>query len=1062
MTTPEQELAKITENVVEAEETQSVEDTENVVKSPIMIQLEKYTVSNDMVVNLENAKKFIEDNYRKAPKDVVLPIIDFNVADYFELTDKKAVTNVKDFWRRLAAEEAKIAKEEADIIKEQVKKAKELEKQAKDEAKESVKKAKALEKQAKNQVVVPEPKKVDDNPLESNIEAVWDGCVHINHYPELAFKLDMDGKQYTTQVIHKGKSLFPIISSKSEPTATSKSRDDELTKLILLQCGYDKSNKVDKATVVDIVGSLPNAIYTFKAEEKKRNDEAQDIRIQQQREAYAKAQEARTRKVVEIDTHLVDGIEKASITFRYEAKQFRADLAFDNNEICTVYTDTSDYNIVNVLDKLNTYLVNDKQIPEESSSKMLAHFRVACSSYKNAIQCLNEDFSKQYIHNSKLEMIKSEDVYAGIDENEKPTYFDVFVPENYVLKHQDGSKVGACGAVMYDEFEGRDCEPSYIKICDCKIMPTGYFTSYDSKNDLVELSFMAPDTSKGSVEKRSIIVEFDCIKSHKRFETEVIPKGVSVESSNIKSVLEYLTCCINANYNVAGSKILSGSTYDKLGWKDCKYTVFNSCERIYEVVDESFVVKPCLFVDMENTELPEKLVTAGTLEEEVMYTTDLMRYEGMHFIAFKTFDTLLIKLLGSQACTIGLEYDSSTGKTLSIQTAASMIGHPDKLLVPGDISVPALVARMRANHDHPLFVDDAINMKEETKKIISYIATNGREPDRSTNNGKLRGQKELYSNVFITSEIPIISDKAMAGADRRAIIIKKPIFPELDQKLIRNSLDGLRQNHGHILNLFLSKIQKYRYLIKGWYEQELEKLQAMTTDKGIKRQAVYYASAYVAGQLLEEIFTDVGMPVFNSHNVIEKFWIDCAINRTETIGDRALKVVHDLFTRSTNKNIVIGKNVMPSSKMLDVFGYYNDKYLDLNPEIIKQELARAGFDKIDPVFRDWRNRGLIKTNGGDAFVISVEHFVNSTGTKLKMGILRFDMRVVNTILNFNQTTLDDFDVLTEEEKNELEQSNKKNNISLSAKLGAMPSVTAQLQTPETATVNDTSILDDPW
>ena len=874
-----------------------------------------------------------------------------------------------------------------------------------------------------NGEIIMENNETQENVKNTEITDNWDGCVHINNYPDFAFKLDNNGKNNTTQVIYKGNPLFPTIVTKAEPTAVNKLRDEALIKLILLQCDYDKGSKADKIAVADLVGLLPNAVYTFQTEDRKRRDIELDKKQKQHKEMFERLAEERKRKIIEIEKHLVDGVERAALTFRYEANQYRADLSFDENQICTAYTDTSEFDIVNVLTKLEVTLVNEKSIPQEAAHKMLKQFRIACGDHMNSISCLNKDFEEKYIYNAKLESIKLQDIYAGIDECDKLTYFDMYIPKNYVLEHQDGSKVGACGAVMYDIMEGKD-EPVYQKICDCKIMPTGYFTSYDSKNDLVELSYIAPDTSKGTVEKRTMIVEFDCIKSHKRFETEVIPKGVAVESSNIKSVLEYLTACINANYGVEGSKILSGSTYDKLGWKDKNFTIFNSCERLYTLEDELFVKKCCLFVDAENTELPDRLTTSGTLAEEIMYSAELMKYEGVHFITYKAFDTLLIKMLGSQACTIGLEYDSSFGKTFVIQGAACRLGHPDRLLVPGDISVPALVARMRANHDHPLFVDDTINMKEETKKIISYIATNGREPDRSTTTGKLRGQKELFSNVFITSEIPIISDKAMAGADRRAIIIKKPILPELDQKVIRNSLDGLRLNHGHLLNLFLNKIHKYRYLMKGWYEQELEKLQAMTTDKGIKRQAIYYALAYVAGQMLEEIFREVGLTTFDPHNVVLKFWNDCAINRTETIGDRALKVVHDLFVRSVNKSIVVGKNAAPSIGMRDVIGYYNGSYLDINPQIVKQELLKAGFDKVDPVLREWRGRNIIKTNSKEAYVISVEHIVNNEGTKSKMGMYRFVMEEVNTILDFNKTTLDDFDVLTEEEKVALSESKK--------------------------------------
>jgi len=139
-------------------------------------------------------------------------------------------------------------------------------------------------------------------------------------------------------------------------------------------------------------------------------------------------------------------------------------------------------------------------------------------------------------------------------------------------------------------------------------------------------------------------------------------------------------------------------------------------------------------------------------------------------------------MLGVDNCTIGFTWKSSSGKTLTLMIAASGIGNPNRktgLLITGNMSVTALYANLRAYCGHPLFVDDTINMKEETKKVIGYIAANGQEPERGRKDGKRRGQTPINSNIFINSEIGIFSERAQDGSGNRAIIVNKPLMPKL-------------------------------------------------------------------------------------------------------------------------------------------------------------------------------------------------------------------------------------------------------------------------------------------
>ena len=867
----------------------------------------------------------------------------------------------------------------------------------------------------------------DENTIDTiTVPEIDDELVHIDN-EDFAFALSCEpygkGMKYFIQVIYKDTPIFPLIPAKVPVTEINKARDASLLDILLMKCGFDRDNKEDKQKAKNVIASIPDAAHKFLEIQKQKQIEESEIRKKEDEARRARLKEEKSRVIVNINEQLIDGAETASITFRYDSsceKQYSGELAINRKAVFTAYSDSDVFNINTILDKLKKHLVEEMQVPEDRAIGMLKALRKASLHSEKEIKCLSPEIAKTLEHKSKLEVLQSQDQYSGIKyigDEEKYTYFNLYIPEDYTLENANSIAIGACGAVIYHYQNKFTKQWEHEKIADCKLMVTGYMKSYDSKTDMVELSYIAPDTATRSTEKRTIVVPFEAIKSYKKFEAEIIPKGVAVNSANIKDVIKYLSECINANYDVEGSRMRTDSTYERLGWKGDRFELFNSGDRLYNGASgEDFELLNCVFVDTKNTQIQEKQITTGTLEGYVIAVKDLMAYQRLHFLTYKAFDTLLLRMLHAKACTIGLEFISSTGKSLSFSVLASMFGHPLKLFVTGNISVPTLYTRLKVNSDHPLFVDDTINMKEPTKKELGYIAANGIESDRSQQDGNLRGNEELWSNLFINSELPIISSRAMNGANYRAIIVKQPIFPDIEPKVIQNAMDGMIENHGHILQLFLNKINKYRYTLKSWYDKALEEFNATTTDKGARRQAMYYATAYVAGCILEEIYKEIGLPTFDALETVKMFWNECALGMTETLGDKALAVVYNHFNKRRGTSFVMGKNAKPFISMQDIEGYCNDMYLDMNENVVAKILHENGFDNVEPIFTEWRNKGVIKTNV-NAFVNSTKHWVKGNNEKQEsMPMLRIVLAKAHEILHLTGEIVDDFDEATEEEK----------------------------------------------
>ena len=194
---------------------------------------------------------------------------------------------------------------------------------------------------------------------------------------------------------------------------------------------------------------------------------------------------------------------------------------------------------------------------------------------------------------------------------------------------------------------------------------------------------------------------------------------------------------MNANMGVRESDFKTGSTFDNCGWKDKAHTKFVSGARIFEeiVVDgkPEFKENACIFTDSENTNCDKKLIKAGSVEGWVNAVRPLLYNTRMRFTCYKELDTIISEFYDAKQCTYIVIGDSTKGKTLGMQITASQVGNPDEttgLIVSGDISTTAFIANMRTLGNHMVHIDETTNMKEDMKKSIGYIATNGVEPER--------------------------------------------------------------------------------------------------------------------------------------------------------------------------------------------------------------------------------------------------------------------------------------------------------------------------------------------
>lgn len=582
---------------------------------------------------------------------------------------------------------------------------------------------------------------------------------------------------------------------------------------------------------------------------------------------------------------------------------------------------------------------------------------------------------------------ESERLQKASENRVVPMLQGCFLPDGYEIV--SNGTYGVCGAILLISYDAQGKEIRK-KLCDSQVMVTGYLKNYDSGIDLIEIMFTAPDTNNKVSETRTVWVSVESIANKEVFKREILPKGLIVTPKNHDAVMEYLSACINTNFGNTDVNCAfhSGFVFEHNGWKDSECTKYVSGERFFTIEGTTVTEGKCTYIDTENTEAVRKLSTIGSPEEWGKLVSPVIKYPRVRFAFYKAFDVIISEMLGVDNCTIGFTWKSSSGKTLTPMILASGYGNPNRktgLLITGDISVTALYANLRAYVGHPLFVDDTVNMKEETKKVIGYIAANGQEPERGQKSGKRRGQTPINSSVFISSEIDILSERAQDGAGNRSIIVNKPLMPELDQKLIRDIKNGLILNYGHILKLFLQKVALHRDELREWFEEAVTRLQATTADLGKKRQAELYAIAEVSGRLVEEIFAEMGLKVRKPAKIVNFMWKECVLNKVkDSLALEALACVYNYYLLHLFN--FVSDDSIPSGPIIDGWDIKKDNYIDWNPNTIAKILKDNGFDK-NSVLRDWKAAKIIDANK-KGFGKSTDHFLKPGGEKFSMAFIR--------------------------------------------------------------------------
>lgn len=222
------------------------------------------------------------------------------------------------------------------------------------------------------------------------------------------------------------------------------------------------------------------------------------------------------------------------------------------------------------------------------------------------------------------------------------------------------------------------------------------------------------------------------------------------------------------------------------------------------------------------------------------------RHEYMRFVFYNEFTSILRQPLGLEHYTIGIKCSSDEEETFIEQVAASHIGNPNidtGLVLSGNISKDRLFDKMDVLRDVTLHINKTHLMHPDLKKDIWRIA-----------------HDNSHCNLMVTCDGGLLSYRHSEEDKARSIVIDVPPLTDFDIGGIRSSICN---NYGHLIEPFMKLFFENKDSINDWYNASCENLLKDITHLDphkniIGRQADYFASAEIAGILLENVYQEVG------------------------------------------------------------------------------------------------------------------------------------------------------------------------------------------------------------
>lgn len=441
--------------------------------------------------------------------------------------------------------------------------------------------------------------------------------------------------------------------------------------------------------------------------------------------------------------------------------------------------------------------------------------------------------------------------------------------------------------------------------------------------------------------------------SKKELKTLFLAKGINCPENNLlNETIEYISRSI-AEFAPRYKKEFSA-----------KQTGWNKEKDIFVLGDRGITLKGVVEVlSVGEAKGFKELEKKGTFEDWKKGVLPFLDFDLIRFKFYDAFTAPLNAILGIESHITDHYGTTSCGKTFSSWVALSGVGDPEGLTIGAKSSMKGILLTVKDFSDLPILIDESSDAGEHLKDIV-YPLTSNKGRVTSTATRERDGGEEYHTSTMFTGERPIRDCLTNAGQQYRVIELNDTL-PDLPTKEINRVKQIIRDNHGHLIELFLKKVLEWKETgkLQKRYETCFDKLPEIHSNIEGRSKSIF-AGIMLSGYILEQIFAENEIPQKDAGPIVEKYFKACVQeNPVELEYMRALSMVLDWVHMEKSKFIACSDSAEDYSNRdrKDVFGFYDNIYIDIIGTAFTEKMKQAGFSPTK-IKEDWYKQGIIEVN----------------------------------------------------------------------------------------------------
>jgi uncharacterized protein (DUF927 family) len=441
--------------------------------------------------------------------------------------------------------------------------------------------------------------------------------------------------------------------------------------------------------------------------------------------------------------------------------------------------------------------------------------------------------------------------------------------------------------------------------------------------------------------------------SRKELKTLFLSKGINCPENNIlMETVEYISRSI-ADF---GSRLKKEFSSKRNGWNEDK-NVFVIGSRAISNNGISSVLS------VGNGKGFPELEKKGTLQRWKEGTFDILEYSLVRFKCYDALSAPLKSILGIESHATDHYGNTSTGKTFTAQVALSMIGNAEDMTIGAKSTAKGILVHIRDFSDLPILIDESSDAGEHLADLV-YPLTSNKGRVKSTVDGQRDGGEEFHTTTMFTGEKPIRDCLTNSGQQYRVNELDDTL-PDLTTKQINGVKTAIRENHGHIIELYIQKLISWieNGHLQLTYNTCFELLPENTSNIEGRSRSIF-ACIMTAGTILEEVFYDINFPQKKVSSIVKDYFKKCIQdNPVELEYMRALRVVMDWVHSDYGrfaKGIETNEEVYYGDKS-KVYGFVDSIYIDIIGTEFTKKMKEEKFSP-SKIKDDWWNQGISDSN----------------------------------------------------------------------------------------------------